>query len=341
MMSSQGAGLIAVSIIFLVAAIVSAIFRFRARHISSLNWFVDDYMVIVALLSLFSYAIIDILGVAKYKLGTPVIFIAPIDYAEILKLEYGHSLVMIILSTFARLSIAYFYRRILPPYRKSKSSLILLVLVYAWGIAYMAAALFSCIPISKRWDLADGGACVSTIQQSEAFDISSLAINVILLCRPLTQVREFRYLYPRMKASISGIVVLGLLVIVIMITRTAITYTGESVESPYNLPKLDILAEVEAGLLVTCACLLTLVSSRPIGDLEKTRETERYEKPELAAEHVPRPYHELDSTTFTELPVPTPELVGTEQRHEAENTSIVREYYSQPSVGAQKTCELN
>ncbi|KAI0965402.1 hypothetical protein F4678DRAFT_452936 [Xylaria arbuscula] len=328
MMSPQAAGLIAVSIIFLIAAIISAILRFRARHLSAPNWFVDDYMVIVALFSLISYAIIDILGVAKYKLGAPIILVTVLDYTALLKLVYGHSLVMIILFTFARLSIVYFYRRVLPPYRSSKSTLILLILVYAWGIAYMAAALFSCIPISQRWDPADGGYCVSTFEQSEAFDISSLAINAIILCRPLTRVREFRYLPPRMKKFIAGITVLGFLVIVVMTTRIAITYTDESAELFYNQPKLGILAEVEAGLLVICACLLSLISSRPIDDVEKIQETERYEKPELAAEHVPQQYHELDSTTLTELPVPTPELVGTEQRHEAENTSIVREYYS-------------
>ncbi|KAI1281497.1 hypothetical protein F5Y07DRAFT_262446 [Xylaria sp. FL0933] len=330
MISSLGAGSIAISVIFPVAAVVSAILRLRARRSATLSWTVDDYMIMVALLSVISYAIIDIIAVAKYSFGTHVIFLPVLSILGILKLWFANGLVMIASSTFAKLSIAYFYRRVLPPYRSSKSTLILLVIVYAWGIAYLAASLFSCIPVSKRWDPTNVGSCYPTDQENEAFDIANLAISVILLLRPVTQVREFRQLPSRAKALIGTAISLGVVVIAVMITRVATSHYSEAIlDLSYDLAKLGILAEVEDSILVICACIISLVSYRPLNDVEgnplKNQGIERFEKPELAAEHIPRQFHELDSNAIAEMPVVPPELVGTEQRHEADDTSMPRQ----------------
>lgn len=51
MISSLGAGVIALSIFFLIAAIIFTIIRLRVRHSSPRNWFLDDYLTIAALVS--------------------------------------------------------------------------------------------------------------------------------------------------------------------------------------------------------------------------------------------------------------------------------------------------
>lgn len=51
MISPLGAGSIAISTIFPAAAIVSVILRLRARRSKTLGWTVDDYMILVALVS--------------------------------------------------------------------------------------------------------------------------------------------------------------------------------------------------------------------------------------------------------------------------------------------------
>ena len=116
---------------------------------------------------------------------------------------------MIISSTFTKLSLVYFYRRILSPYRKSIPTIVLLVVVYAWGVAYLATTLFSCIPISKRWDPLNPGYCYSTGEVNEAFDISNLGISVLILLRPATRMREFQALSRQVKTWIGGLVSLG------------------------------------------------------------------------------------------------------------------------------------
>ena len=63
---------------------------------------------------------------------------------------------------------------------------------------------------------------------------------------------------------------------------------------------------------------------RPISFVVKKVEEERYEKPELAADHIPRQIGELDSSAIVELPVPDPELAGTEQFHQLDDTSTPR-----------------
>ncbi|KAI0537156.1 hypothetical protein GGR58DRAFT_472854 [Xylaria digitata] len=325
MISPLGAGNIVVSTIFPLAAIVSLGLRPRVRHASVGSWFIEDYMIILALLSLIGYAVINILATATCSLGTHIVFVSLNDIIGLLKLEFADGLVMIVSSTFTKLSIVYFYRRVIPPYRKSIPTIILLVVVYAWGVAYLATSLFSCIPISKRWDPRDGGYCYSTAQQNQAFDISNLAINFIILLRPITQVREFRQLSARMRGLIGGIILLGTLVIITIVVRIAISdYAGGSVDTTYDLAKLSILTQLETSLLVIYACVLTLVSSHPISRVEKEQEEGRYEKPELAAEHVPRQMGELDGAAIVELPVPDPELVGTEQFPQLEDTSMYR-----------------
>ncbi|KAI1125591.1 hypothetical protein F5Y10DRAFT_246638 [Nemania abortiva] len=318
-----GAGNIVVSTIFPLAAIVSLGLRLRARHSGVGNWFIEDYMIILALLSLVSYAIINIIAVTTYSLGAHVLVVSIDDIVGLLKLEFVNGLVMIVSSTFTKLSIMYFYRRVLPSYRKSIPTIILLVVVYAWGIAYLATSLFSCIPISTRWDPRDGGYCYSTAQENEAFDISNLAITFIVLLRPITQAREFRNLSTRMRGLIVGIILLGILVILSIIIRIAISdYTGGGVDITYDLAKLSILIQLETGLSVIYASVLTLVSLHPISNVEEKQEEGRYEKPELAAEDAPRRIGELDGAAIVELPVPNPELVGTEQFPQLEDTSM-------------------
>ncbi|KAI1420847.1 hypothetical protein F5Y12DRAFT_84626 [Xylaria sp. FL1777] len=325
MVSSLGAGDIVVSTIFPISALVAVTLRLRSRRSSALSWFVDDYMIIAALLSLISYGIIDILAVAIYSFGTHVQTITLINYLGILKLWFANGLVMIVSSTFTRLSIVYFYRRVLPPYRSSIPTTILLVIVYAWGIAYLATSLLSCIPLSKRWDARNGGSCYSTTQENEAFDIANLGITVILLFRPITQAREFRRLPPRKKALISGIILLALLVVIVIIVRVAIShYPDGTVDGSYDLAKVSILAQVETSLLLICACFLSLICTPSFHDLGDSKETGRYEKPELAAEHVPRRLQELDDTGIVELPVPPSELIATEQFHQLDDTSRAR-----------------
>ncbi|RWA03489.1 hypothetical protein EKO27_g11617 [Xylaria grammica] len=272
MISSLGAGNIVASTIFPLAAIVSLVLRLRARHSGVGSWFIDDYMIIVALL------------------------------------EYADGLVMIVSSTFTKLSIVYLYRRVLPPYKKSIPTIALLVVLYAWGVAYLATDLFSCIPISSRWDSSNPGYCYSTDREDEAFDISNLVINFLILLRPITQLREFRLLSPRMKAWIGGSISLEAIV-----------------DASYNLAKLSLLSQLEASLFVICACVLSLASSHPISSLEEKKEEEgRYEKPELAADDIPRQMGELDSAAIVELPVPDAELAGNEQFHQLDDTSTNR-----------------
>ncbi|KAI0522012.1 hypothetical protein F5B22DRAFT_594992 [Xylaria bambusicola] len=322
MASPLGAGNIVVSVIFPLAAIVFLALRLRSRHTNVRSWFIDDYMIVIALLSLVSYAVITILAVAIYSLGTSSLFISFDDLVGILKLEYADELVMIVLSTFTMLSIVYLYRRVLPPYRKSVPTTTLLVLVYAWGVAYLATSLFSCIPISKRWNPLNGGYCYSTNQVNEAFDISDLVINIIILVRPITRMREFRSFTARMKGLIGGIISLGIIIIIIIIIRIAMSsYSSGSVDISYDLAKLSLLAQLEASLFVIYACLLSLVSSHPVNSVEEIQEAGPYEKPELAAEDIPRQIRELDSTNIVELPVPTPELMGTIQYHQLQDTS--------------------
>ncbi|KAI0547906.1 hypothetical protein F4679DRAFT_552532 [Xylaria curta] len=326
MTSSLGAGNIAISVIFPLAALVLVALRLRARRSNASSWYIDDYMAIFALLSVISYGVINILAVARYSLGDHVAFILLTDIVELFKLSYANGLVMIIASTFAKLSILYFYRRVLPPYRKSIITTILLVLVYAWGVGFLATNLFSCIPISKHWDPRDGGYCYSTAQQDEAFDISNLGINLIILSRPLAQAGHFRHMPRRMQAWIGGSVVLGLLVVIVTIIRVVLRImASSSIDSTYNLAKLSITAQLESSLLVICACVLSLASSQPVGDKVDKQEEVRYEKPELDAEHTTRPVQELHSTPINELPVPDPELVGTEQFHQLDDTSINRQ----------------
>ncbi|KAI0416365.1 hypothetical protein F5X98DRAFT_388131 [Xylaria grammica] len=326
MISSLGAGNIVASTIFPLAAIVSLVLRLRARHSGVGSWFIDDYMIIVALLSVIGSAIINILAVAKYGLGTHILFINPQDLFSIAKLEYADGLVMIVSSTFTKLSTVYLYRRVLPPYKKSIPTIALLVVLYAWGVAYLATDLFSCIPISSRWDVSNPGYCYSTDREDEAFDISNLVINFLILLRPITQLREFRLLSRRMKAWIGGSISLGILVIVVIAIHIAISYYPEGiVDASYNLAKLSLLSQLEASLFVICACVLSLASSHPTSSLEEKKEEEgRYEKPELAADDIPRQMGELDSAAIVELPVPDAELAGNEQFHQLDDTSTNR-----------------
>ncbi|KAJ2996795.1 hypothetical protein NUW58_g858 [Xylaria curta] len=110
-----------------------------------------------------------------------------------------------------------------------------------------------------------------------------------------------------------------------MVIRIAISYSPEDgVDASYDLAKLSLLSQIEASLLVIYACVLNIVYSHSISHLEEKKEEERYEKPELPADDIPRQVEELDSAAIVELPVPHPELAGAEQFHQLDDTTINR-----------------
>ncbi|KAJ3565265.1 hypothetical protein NPX13_g7566 [Xylaria arbuscula] len=306
MISPLGAGNIAVAIIFPLAAIVTLVLRLRGRQSAAESWFIDDYMIIAALLSLIGYAIVNILAIAMYSLGSHLPFLTIFDLIGILKVRNT------IKSWSAELLMS----------REGTS----LVVVYAWGVAYLATTLFSCFPISKHWDPRDPGYCYSTAQVNEAFDISNLGITILILLRPITRMREFPALSTRVKAWIGGIISLGTFSIIVIIIRIALSHSPYgSVDSSYDLAKLSLLSQLELSLFVIYACIISLMTLHPISYVGKNDEEARYEKPELAADDVPRKIGELDSAAIAELPVPQPELDGTEHFHQLDDTSMTRQ----------------
>ncbi|KAI3322095.1 hypothetical protein HD806DRAFT_536562 [Xylariaceae sp. AK1471] len=316
MAPSLGTANIVVSSIFSVVAIVAVALRFQARITRSQGLSVDDYMSIPALVFTVGFGINNIIGSTVGSIGAHIFEVPVLSIVTTLKTVFAGTLILIASAVFTRLSIVHFYRVTLAKYGRAIYVTILLCIIYAWGISFFLTSLLSCMPIKAQWQPTTPATCLNQQLIVQAMLISNVIINALLLLAPVSEARKLLSAPLQKKIVLGGTLILGFVVIIISILRAYFTIgESSSFDITYDQAKINIYAEVEASLLIVCACLPTLVVSP--SHIQKQQHVEdggRYEKPELPADDVPRPRPlELDDTGVVELAAPVPELSGSER----------------------------
>lgn len=114
-----------------------------------------------------------------------------------------------------KLSIVLFYRRIFRGQVFAVITLILLISIFAWGVAFFFATLFECMPIEQVWKSLYGtpeheAHCYNYLPMFIATAISNMCMDVLVLTVPLPMVWRLN-MATRQKVAVSIFFLLGAL----------------------------------------------------------------------------------------------------------------------------------
>ena len=179
------------------------------------------------------------------------------------ELEYSSFLAFTLALLFAKLSVLHLYNHLFhvePAFRIAV--IVTYVLNVAWGVAFFFGYIFKCWPITDYWMTANGTGHCLHYTFNYAFAISNVILDVLILIMPLPVVWSLRMAW-RQKLAVSGIFLLGSLVVVLSIVKAVAFYlTLEWVKHDndfmFDEAPLFYYSVPEALVAVTSACLPTL-----------------------------------------------------------------------------------
>uniref|UniRef100_A0A0D2YKW1 Rhodopsin domain-containing protein n=1 Tax=Fusarium oxysporum (strain Fo5176) TaxID=660025 RepID=A0A0D2YKW1_FUSOF len=146
-----------------VAAFLALGLRLKARRMTKMNLWFDDYFAVIALLFVSSYCSVTIYWTHSYKLGQSILTIE--DTIEANRIQDRSRLLLWICEllyassiAFCKLSILCFYWRVFQYTSIRYAIIILLIAVSIWITIRTFMVIFHCVPIRAYWDKSIQGA---------------------------------------------------------------------------------------------------------------------------------------------------------------------------------------
>ncbi|EGU75207.1 hypothetical protein FOXB_14253 [Fusarium oxysporum f. sp. conglutinans Fo5176] len=146
-----------------VAAFLALGLRLKARRMTKMNLWFDDYFAIIALLFVSGYCSVTIYWTHSYKLGQSILAIE--DTIEASRIQDRSRLLLWICEllyassiAFCKLSILCFYWRVFQYTSIRYAIIILLIAVSIWITIRTFMVIFHCVPIRAYWDKSIQGA---------------------------------------------------------------------------------------------------------------------------------------------------------------------------------------
>ncbi|KAI1751648.1 hypothetical protein F4782DRAFT_531422 [Xylaria castorea] len=226
--------LYALSILFSVLPTIVVALRFQVKTKSNPRIFLDDWLILLALVSCIVYAVFLIIGVAAGGLGRPLKRDAtgePIyddEFFLFQKVSYVTNFVQMIALGPTKLAVLLLYRRIFGVDRRGFNliSMTLMGLVIAWTGAFLFTNIFTYTPIEDMWTKPPGKAHATfehptAMYNSQCF--ADMVLDIFIIVLPLPQIWKLQ-MTVRLKIQISCIFMLGLITVGASVTRAVIQY---------------------------------------------------------------------------------------------------------------------
>ncbi|KAI0424430.1 hypothetical protein F5Y09DRAFT_324447 [Xylaria sp. FL1042] len=284
--------LVGTAILFIIVPVAAVSLRFYARLTTAARLGIDDWLVIPAVTLCVAIAIVQIIAATAGGLGghqqldehgepghTPQLYIYE-------KTRYAYEVIGAAGLCLIKLSVLFFFRRIFRVRVFILVNNVVIGLTAAWGIAYVFALAFQCVPPSTLWDKLEseyGSNCVMVLPFYLSFAFSDLILDVIIFILPVPHL--YNLVMPtRQKFGVASIFFLGSLVVAIGIVRTIIYVWVVDFASTKPLLWFGDLTWYSSGVLfwhlaenavgILCACMPSfapLVKSRLPGGTTKSK----------------------------------------------------------------------
>ncbi|PWY69041.1 integral membrane protein [Aspergillus sclerotioniger CBS 115572] len=246
--------IIALYFAFILSTVAVAL-RLLARKITGSKLYLDDYLIIIALL--FKYGCsIGVTILLFNGLGSHITMIPQKNLTVYFKIGWSNSFVYTCCVAFIKLSILAVYKRLFAAKSMTISVNIVGTIVILWALSVSIAGVLNCVPVHKFWDRTVPGHCVDTVSYYYGQQIPNILTDVVLLVMPLKSV----WALPISKAQrllLSGVFLVGILTLCFDIVRLVamIQLTQAGPDITYNQVPVVVWTCMEAAVGITAACL--------------------------------------------------------------------------------------
>ncbi|KAE8153804.1 hypothetical protein BDV25DRAFT_136554 [Aspergillus avenaceus] len=242
--------------------------RLLARKVNGSKLFLDDYLILIALL--FKYGCsIGVIILLFNGLGCHITMIPPKNLEIYLKIGYSNSFVYTACVTFIKLSILALYKRLFSVPRMILAANVVAAFVLLWAVSVCVVGVVLCLPVNKFWDRAVEGTCLDPAKYYYGQQIPNIVTDVVLLIMPMKPVWSLP-ISRTQRILLSGVFVVGGLTLIFDIVRLTamIELTQSGPDITYNQIPMVAWTCIEAAAGITAACLSNL---RPLFKLSKRR----------------------------------------------------------------------
>ncbi|KAJ5177795.1 uncharacterized protein N7500_000494 [Penicillium coprophilum] len=230
-------------------------FRIISRMINGSGLFLDDWLIIFALI--FEYGI-SIAGVVLLYngLGTHIVELSPEQIVVYLKTLFTGSILYTGCIACIKLSILMLYRRLFPVKTMKFAVNLVSLIVILWAACGILAGCFTCIPTEKLWHPMVEGGCMDLSRFYYGLQVPNIATDAIILLMPMHIVWKLP-ISKTQKLCLSGIFILGLLTLIFDIIRLVvlIELSTQGEDITYNQVPASVWTCIEPAVGIVAACL--------------------------------------------------------------------------------------
>ncbi|RYO86641.1 hypothetical protein DL766_003535 [Monosporascus sp. MC13-8B] len=240
------------------------VLRLWARKEKSAAIQVDDWLIIASLPFLWVLMTCGVLSVVRGGVGKHTIVNLIVDpdamnrgakYFFVSQFMYGTVIALI------KSSILALYLHIFPTQFMKKSCFVLGGLVFAWWLMAMIVPFVQCKPMSKSWSPFEEGTCIDTCAFLVGNAVPNIVTDAAILALPAHQISKLQ-LRTMQKAAITGIFLLGGIVIIASCIRLKVVYalweSDLNMDFTVQIKDSWLWTVTEPAVGVLCACLPTL-----------------------------------------------------------------------------------
>ncbi|KAJ5892209.1 uncharacterized protein N7473_008437 [Penicillium subrubescens] len=232
--------------------------RLLARRMTGNRLFLDDYLILVALL--FKYGCSTGVVILLFNgLGSHIETVPKENVERFFKIGWANPFVYTANVMFIKLSILALYRRLFSTKYMLFGVYFMGMVVILWAVSIWVAAALNCIPIPKFWDRSIEGACIDPDKFYYGTQIPNIVSDVIILLMPQGVVWSLPVAKSQ-KLLLSCVFMVGGLALIFDIVRLVamlhLTKQGNDI-TYYQMPVV-MWTCTEAGVGIIAACLPNL-----------------------------------------------------------------------------------
>lgn len=172
------------------------IIRFATKlYVAKVPLGLDDWFVLIAMVSSIPSAFINGYGLAANGLGRDIWTLKPDAITEVLMYFHVMACLYFLDTTLVKLSMICFYQRIFPSPAAQRLLWGTFALTGVWGALFMLIAVFQCRPIHyfwTRWDGLHEGSCLDANAIAWSNAATNIALDVWILVIPLWHLRALQ-----------------------------------------------------------------------------------------------------------------------------------------------------
>ncbi|KAI9037238.1 putative integral membrane protein Pth11-like [Aspergillus affinis] len=244
-----------------IVSTVAVVLRLVARRITGTGLFLDDYLILIALL--FKYGCSIGTAILLFNgMGSHLEMIPPDHLTVYLKIGWSNSFIYTTAIMFTKLSILALYKRLFSTHSMVLTVNIVALFVILWTFAVYIVSVMQCIPVQKFWIPTLDGQCIEPAKLFYTQQIPNILSDVILLVIPLKPVWSLS-ISKKQRVLLSFVFLVGCLTLIFDIVRLVamIQFTHSGPDITFNQVPMAAWTCTEAAVAITAA---SMSSFRPL-----------------------------------------------------------------------------